>query len=75
MQAQQERAENSMLRAENEKLRSENVSMREAIKNAQCPHCGGPATMGEISFDEQQLRLENARMREEVLFSLASPSS
>jgi homeobox-leucine zipper protein len=57
-----------MLRAENEKLRGENVSMREAIKNASCPHCGGPATMGEMSFDEQQLRLENARIREEVRF-------
>ncbi|CAM6105831.1 unnamed protein product [Calypogeia fissa] len=66
MKAQQERAENSMLRADNEKLRSENVSMREAIKNASCPHCGGPATMGEMSFDEQQLRLENARIREEL---------
>lgn len=66
MKAQTERAENSMLRAENEKLRSENVIMREALKNPQCPHCGGPATVGEMSFDEQQLRLENVRLKEEL---------
>lgn len=66
MKAQTERAENSLLRAENEKLRSENVIMREAIKNPTCPHCGGPATMGEMSFDEQQLRIENGRLKEEL---------
>ena len=31
-----------------------------------CPNCGGPAMIGEIGIDEQQLRLENARLREEV---------
>ncbi|BBN16838.1 homeobox-leucine zipper protein [Marchantia polymorpha subsp. ruderalis] len=66
MKAQQERAENSMLRAENEKLRSENITMRDAMKNASCPHCGGPTTMGEMSFDEQQLRIENARLKDEI---------
>ncbi|KAG0586313.1 hypothetical protein KC19_2G081600 [Ceratodon purpureus] len=66
MKAQTERAENSMLRSENEKLRSENLLMREALKNPQCPHCGGPATVGEMSFDEQQLRIENGRLKEEL---------
>ncbi|EFJ23154.1 hypothetical protein SELMODRAFT_450555 [Selaginella moellendorffii] len=65
-QAHQERAENSMLRAENERLRSENIAMREALKNATCPHCGGPATLGEMSYDEQQLRIENAHLKDEV---------
>ncbi|XP_024394838.1 homeobox-leucine zipper protein PROTODERMAL FACTOR 2 isoform X1 [Physcomitrium patens] len=66
MKAQTERAENSMLRAENEKVRSENLIMREALKNPQCPHCGGPATVGEMTFDEQQLRIENVRLKEEL---------
>ncbi|XP_002979015.2 homeobox-leucine zipper protein HDG2 [Selaginella moellendorffii] len=66
LKAQQERAENSMLRLEIEKLRAENVTMREAIKNASCPSCGGPATLGEMSYDEQQLRIENARLKDEL---------
>ncbi|XP_024536343.1 homeobox-leucine zipper protein PROTODERMAL FACTOR 2 [Selaginella moellendorffii] len=66
MKAHQERAENSMLRAENERLRSENIAMREALKNATCPHCGGPATLGEMSYDEQQLRIENAHLKDEL---------
>lgn len=40
--------------------------MREALKNPQCPHCGGPATVGEMTFDEQQLRIENVRLKEEL---------
>ncbi|TVU43450.1 hypothetical protein EJB05_09923 [Eragrostis curvula] len=68
MKTQQERHENSHLRAENEKLRAENARYRDALANATCPNCGGPATaaIGEMSFDEQQLRLENARLRDEI---------
>ncbi|KAJ7515291.1 hypothetical protein O6H91_22G009600 [Diphasiastrum complanatum] len=66
MKAQQERAENSMLRAQNEKLRAENIAMREALKNASCPNCGGPAALGEMSLEEQQLRIENSQLRDEL---------
>ncbi|KAJ7548848.1 hypothetical protein O6H91_07G030300 [Diphasiastrum complanatum] len=66
LKAHQERAENSMLRVENEKLRLENITMREAMKNISCPSCGGPAVLGEMSFDEQQLRIENARLKDEL---------
>ncbi len=66
MKAQTERAENTLLRQENEKLRSENILMREALKNPSCQHCGGPATIGEMSLDEQQLRIENVRLKEEL---------
>ncbi|XP_051124722.1 homeobox-leucine zipper protein MERISTEM L1-like [Andrographis paniculata] len=66
MKAQHERHENSQLRAENEKLRTDNIRLKEALGNATCPNCGGPATIGEMSFDEQHLRLENARLREEI---------
>lgn len=66
-QAQHERHENQILKAENEKLRAENSRYKEALGNATCPTCGGPATIGEMSFDEQHLRIENARLREEVI--------
>jgi regulator of replication initiation timing len=67
LQTQHERSENSQLRAENEKLRTDNMRYREALSNASCPNCGGPTAIGEMSFDEHHLRLENGRLREEVL--------
>ncbi|KAF2304634.1 hypothetical protein GH714_037194 [Hevea brasiliensis] len=66
MKAQHERTENAILKAENEKLRSENNRYKEALSNASCPNCGGPAALGEMSFDEQHLRIENVRLREEI---------
>ncbi|XP_075477707.1 homeobox-leucine zipper protein PROTODERMAL FACTOR 2-like isoform X1 [Primulina tabacum] len=66
MKAQHERHDNTQLRTENEKLRAENIRYKEAISNASCPNCGGPAAIGEMSFDEQHLRIENARLREEI---------
>ncbi|KAK8529120.1 hypothetical protein V6N12_059911 [Hibiscus sabdariffa] len=38
----------------------------EALSTASCPNCGGPTAVGQMSFDEHQLRLENARLREEI---------
>ncbi|KAL1362794.1 hypothetical protein HN51_011010 [Arachis hypogaea] len=66
VKTQTERSENSQLRAENEKLRADNMRYREALSNASCPSCGGPTAIGEMSFDEHHLRLENARLREEI---------
>uniref|UniRef100_A0A7N0SZF3 Uncharacterized protein n=1 Tax=Kalanchoe fedtschenkoi TaxID=63787 RepID=A0A7N0SZF3_KALFE len=66
MKTQIERHENSMLRSENDKLRAENMSLREAMRNPMCVHCGGPAIIGESSLEEQHLRLENARLRDEL---------
>ena len=67
LQTQHERHENTQLRTDNDKLRAENLRYREALNNASCPNCGGPTAIGEMSFDEHQLRLENARLREEVM--------
>ncbi|KAL9264424.1 Homeobox-leucine zipper protein HDG2-like protein [Drosera capensis] len=67
MKMQHERHENSNLRSENEKLRADNIRYREALGNTSCPNCGGPTAVGEMSYDEHNLRLENARLREEVL--------
>ncbi|KAK4255356.1 hypothetical protein QN277_008367 [Acacia crassicarpa] len=66
MKNQHERHENSHLRADNEKLRADNMRYREALSNASCPNCGGPTAIGEMSFDEHHLRIENARLREEI---------
>ncbi|KVH97402.1 Homeodomain-containing protein [Cynara cardunculus var. scolymus] len=66
VKAQHERYDNTNLRNENDKLQAENMRYKEALANTTCPNCGGPASIGEMSFDEQQLRIENARLREEI---------
>ncbi|XP_010268322.1 PREDICTED: homeobox-leucine zipper protein HDG11-like isoform X2 [Nelumbo nucifera] len=66
MKAQHERADNCALRAENDKIRCENIAIREALKNVICPSCGGPPVGDDMYFDEQKLRMENARLREEL---------
>lgn len=65
-QTQLERHENSILRQENDKLRAENMSIREAMRNPICTNCGGPAMIGEVSLEEQHLRIENARLKDEL---------
>jgi len=40
--------------------------MREAMRNPMCSNCGGPAMIGEISLEEQHLRIENARLKDEL---------
>ncbi|RRT43997.1 hypothetical protein B296_00050826 [Ensete ventricosum] len=64
--AQQERTDNCLLRAENDKIRCENIAMREALRNVICPSCGGPPPDDDPYFDEQHLRMENAKLKEEV---------
>ncbi|XP_038681187.1 homeobox-leucine zipper protein ANTHOCYANINLESS 2-like isoform X1 [Tripterygium wilfordii] len=66
MKTQLERHENSLLRQENDKLRAENMSIRDAMRNPICTNCGGPAVIGEISIEEQHLRIENARLKDEL---------
>ncbi|KAK6142850.1 hypothetical protein DH2020_023198 [Rehmannia glutinosa] len=66
MKTQLERHENSILRQENDKLRAENMSIKDAMRNPICTNCGGPAMIGEISLEEQHLRIENARLKDEL---------
>ncbi|KAG2327743.1 hypothetical protein Bca52824_010471 [Brassica carinata] len=63
----QERQENSQLREENTRLRADNLRYREALINALCPKCErGRTAVGEMSFEEHHLRLENAKLTEEI---------
>ncbi|KAK6142339.1 hypothetical protein DH2020_022687 [Rehmannia glutinosa] len=67
MKTQHEHTENTQLRMENEKLRAENMRFREVLSNASCLNCGGPTPIREsLSFHEQQLKIENARLRDEI---------
>ncbi|CAL0303406.1 unnamed protein product [Lupinus luteus] len=66
MKTQLERHENMMLRQENERLRAENSLMKEAVANPMCQTCGGTALPGQIIFDEHQVRIENARLKDEL---------
>ncbi|KAK7270509.1 hypothetical protein RIF29_23707 [Crotalaria pallida] len=66
MKTQLERHENIMLRQENEKLRAQNSMIKEALSNPTCSNCGSPAIPGQISFEDHQVRIENARLRDEL---------
>nr|APR73264.1 homeobox protein 1 [Artemisia annua] len=62
MKAQQDRSDNTILRNDNDNLRNENSRLQNALRSLVCSNCGGSS----ISFDEQQLRMENARLKEEL---------
>lgn len=66
VKTQNERYENTQLRNENDRLRADNMRYKEALATSACPNCGGPTAVGELSFDEQHLRVENIRLREEI---------
>ncbi|RRT66539.1 hypothetical protein B296_00040123 [Ensete ventricosum] len=38
----------------------------EAMRNPICSSCGGPAVLGDVSLEEQHLRIENARLKDEL---------
>ncbi|XP_057452204.1 homeobox-leucine zipper protein PROTODERMAL FACTOR 2-like [Lotus japonicus] len=58
--------ENAFLMAKNEKLRAENLQYKEALRNAKHFRCGGSSSVGEMSFEEKHLRLENALLKEKI---------
>lgn len=65
-QTQLERHENVILRQENDKLQAENDFLKQAMTSPVCNGCGGPALPGEVSYEQHQLRIENARLKEEL---------
>ncbi|KAK8569518.1 hypothetical protein V6N13_046569 [Hibiscus sabdariffa] len=66
MKTQLERHENVILRQENDKLRAENDYLKQAMINSVCNSCGGPTVPGEVSYEQHQLKIENARLKEEL---------
>lgn len=42
------------------------MSIRDAMRNPICTNCGGPAIIGDMSLEEQHLRIENARLKDEL---------
>ncbi|KAL9237285.1 hypothetical protein vseg_011854 [Gypsophila vaccaria] len=67
MKTQLERHENVSLKQEFDKLRLENIALKEAMRNPICHNCGGPAMMGEVSMDDQHLRVENSHLKSELI--------
>ncbi|XVE58587.1 hypothetical protein DITRI_Ditri04bG0181600 [Diplodiscus trichospermus] len=66
MKTRLERHENIILRQENEKLRAEHDLLKQAMTSPICNNCGGPAVPGEIPYEQHQLRIENARLKDEL---------
>ncbi|KAM7250931.1 hypothetical protein ACFE04_022814 [Oxalis oulophora] len=66
MKAQHERSDNCALRVENDRIRCENIAIREALKNVICPSCGGVPVSEDSYLDEQNLRFENAQLKDEL---------
>ncbi|XP_047333515.1 homeobox-leucine zipper protein GLABRA 2 [Impatiens glandulifera] len=74
IKAIQERHENSLLKTEMEKQMDENKKLRETINKAGCPNCGfataAAAAAGDAApitnSEEQQLRIENSRLKAEI---------
>ncbi|GAV72495.1 Homeobox domain-containing protein/START domain-containing protein [Cephalotus follicularis] len=66
MKTQLERHENILLRQENEKLQAENDFLKQAMRSPACTTCGGQAIPGDISYEQHQLRIENARLKDEL---------
>jgi homeobox-leucine zipper protein len=76
LQAIQERHENSLLKFELENLQKDNRAMREQTKRPlHCANCGAEPGSSDgfdaaVCNQEQQLQLENARLRAEVSASM-----
>lgn len=63
-----ERHENVMLKEDNNRLRNENQAMRTKLSRPICLSCGGltVANGTAASYEEHQLKLENAQLRDEI---------
>ncbi|KAL3631569.1 hypothetical protein CASFOL_024553 [Castilleja foliolosa] len=66
MKTQHEHRENTLLRMENDKLRAESMKFKKMLNDASCTTCGGPTSIQDTSFHEEQLKIENARLRGEI---------
>ncbi|XP_074284234.1 homeobox-leucine zipper protein ANTHOCYANINLESS 2-like [Silene latifolia] len=67
MKSQIERHENVALKQQYDKLRLENIALRDIIRNPLCQNCGGPAMLADGIMDDYQVRIENVRLKEELI--------
>ncbi|KAH7662157.1 Bet v1-like protein [Dioscorea alata] len=66
VKTQNERNENSHLRAENMRLSTENAIMKEVLSHELCTNCGNSMELGQLAFEGNDLRVENAKLRDEI---------
>ncbi|CAN1753149.1 Homeobox-leucine zipper protein HDG7, partial [Linum perenne] len=66
MKTQLEHHENTMLIRAKEKLRVENHFLREILEDKTCVVCGNPVGPKLLTFENEELRAENARLKEEI---------
>ncbi|KAJ0440783.1 putative transcription factor & lipid binding HD-SAD family [Helianthus annuus] len=66
IKAIQERHENSLLKSELDTLRDENKLLREMIKKGTCSNCGSSSKDATTNNEEQQLRVENAKLKAQI---------
>uniref|UniRef100_A0A8I6YH51 Uncharacterized protein n=1 Tax=Hordeum vulgare subsp. vulgare TaxID=112509 RepID=A0A8I6YH51_HORVV len=65
MAGQHEWQDCCFLHVERNKIRWQNIDMCEALKNFICLNYNGPPVVKDY-FDEQKLRMENARLKEDL---------
>ncbi|XP_076918134.1 homeobox-leucine zipper protein HDG1-like [Bidens hawaiensis] len=63
---QLERVENSFLKKANDDLLYRNIAMKEALRSPICNNCGGQAMVGDMLAEDHHLRIENARLKDEL---------
>ncbi|CAN1163736.1 Homeobox-leucine zipper protein ROC4 [Linum perenne] len=66
MKTQLKRHENILLRNQNDELIAENVVLRKNVTEPRCTSCGGPMLPTPLAFENEQLRAENALLKDEV---------
>lgn len=66
MKTQSNIDENNILKQQNEELRTENIGMMEAMSNSICSNCGGSVISRQILMEGYQIRIENARLKNEL---------
>ncbi|KAK4398005.1 Homeobox-leucine zipper protein MERISTEM L1 [Sesamum angolense] len=72
LKTRHEHHKNSHFRTENDELQVENTRCREALSNACCRACGRAIFVAGMSSNEHCLRVENARLREQIEEDLAT---